>query len=171
MDELMKAYLAGCIDCDGSISIKRSTYHMRALKDAGQPVYSERVMFKQVTPQVTELLKQYFGGYYRVERPSAKNGKPLYAWQTTDLQAIKCIEILMPYLRVKKAQAQLIRELRTLKNVPRIKVGTFTMRNRWGAEITIPRRIVDPQIILQKDILFSKIKALNDVRTTKPILI
>jgi len=171
MDEIMKSYLAGCIDCDGSISIKRSTYHMRVIGDAHQPTYSERIMFKQITPDVTDLLKKYFGGYARVEKPSCKNGKKLYAWQVTDKQAYECATILLPYLKVKKRQAEIVVELRKLKSQPKIKRGTYIMTNRWGVDVTIPRRIVDPEITAQKDILFNKIKSLNDIRTTKPKLV
>ncbi len=37
------SYLAGCIDSDGTIGIKKSTYAMRVTGDSGQPTYSERL--------------------------------------------------------------------------------------------------------------------------------
>ena len=116
MDTHIIAYLAGAIDSDGSIGIKRSTYHIRVRKDAGNPVFSERVMLKQVTPQIPELLHQCFGGYYRLETASCKqNGKPLYSWQCTDKQAAFVCETLLPHLRVKKRQAEILLELRESK--------------------------------------------------------
>ena len=59
------AYLAGAMDSDGCISVKRSTYAMRVRGDAGTPVFSERVIFKQVTPEIPTLLKELFGGSLR----------------------------------------------------------------------------------------------------------
>jgi len=78
------AYLAGAIDSDGSIGIKRSTYHQRVRGDARNAVFIERVMLKQVTPQIPELLHQTFGGHLKLQKPACgKNGRPLYAWQFT----------------------------------------------------------------------------------------
>jgi len=171
MEETLKAYLAGCIDSDGYFSIKRSTYHMRVRKDSGQPVYSERIGLKQVTPDVPNLLHKHFGGYYRIEKPSSKHGKPLYAWTVTDKQAFNCVVSLFPYLRVKQPQAELLIKLRELKSLPRKTIGTIVRPNRWGKMVNWPHRIVDPEIIKQKDLLFNKIHSLNCVNNSNPTLL
>ena len=57
-DSHILAYLAGVIDSDGSIGIKRSTYAMRH-GNGGQATYSERVMCRQVTPEAVRLLNDY----------------------------------------------------------------------------------------------------------------
>lgn len=171
MDETLKAYLAGCLDCDGWFTIKRSTYAMRVRGDASQAVYSERIGLKQVTADVPTLLHEHFGGYLRTEKPSTKNGQPLWAWSVSDLKAIACAEMLMPYLRVKARQAAILLELRQLKGAPRIQSGTFTMKCRWGQNVVMPRRIVAPHVIARKDALFNAIKAINDSRPTKPRLV
>jgi len=114
-DDLLYAYLAGAIDADGCISVKRSTYAMRVRGDAGAPIYSERVMLKQVTPDIPRLLRETFGGSLRVDRPSTSRGKPLYAWQATDLRAVECLRAILPHLRIKRAQAENCLALRDLK--------------------------------------------------------
>ncbi len=109
------AYLAGAMDSDGCISVKRSTYAMRVRGDASTPVFSERVMFKQVTPEIPTMLKELFGGSLRVDGPSISGGRNLYSWQATDLRAAECLRALLPYLRVKRAQAENCLALRKLK--------------------------------------------------------
>ena len=171
MKEIMRAYLAGCLDCDGAFSIKRSTYHMRVRGDAGQPVFSERVMFAQVKPAVTLLLKEYFGGSYHVDKAAAPNRKPIYRWQATDKNAILCVNAVLPYLKIKREQAELLLELRKVKELPRVQSGTFIMKNKWGFAVTMPRLVVSPEAIKAKEILFNKIKTINDVRSHQPQLI
>lgn len=114
--KLIYAYLAGAIDSDGSIGIKKSTYHKRVRQDATNATFSERIMLKQVTPEIPHLLKEQFGGYLRLEKPSTTDGKPLWSWQVTDKQAAYAATALLPFLRVKRRQAELILELRESKN-------------------------------------------------------
>jgi hypothetical protein len=119
MTNELLAYLAGAIDSDGCISIKKSTYHMRVRGDATNAVYSERLMLKQVTPQIPELLHDSFGGMLSLDAPSCKrNGRPLWNWQTTDKKAASACAALLPFLRVKKRQAELALELRRSKSMP-----------------------------------------------------
>jgi hypothetical protein len=88
MSNLILAYLAGAIDSDGTIGVKRSTYAMRVRGDATQPVFSERVALRQVTPIIPELLRDLFGGSLYMTKPYAERGKPLYSWAATDLRAV-----------------------------------------------------------------------------------
>lgn len=114
--KLIYSYLAGAIDSDGSIGIKRQTYHKRVRKDATNATFSERIMLKQVTPQIPHLLKEHFGGYLRQEKASTADGKPLWSWQVTDKQAAFAAKVLLPYLRVKTRQAEIVLELRESKD-------------------------------------------------------
>lgn len=109
------AYLAGVIDSDGTIGVKRSTYHMRKIGDATQAIYSERVCLKQVEPHAVQLLKKYFGGSVYISKPSAKKGKNLFTWQVSDKRAFLFLKAVIPYLRIKKQQAKNCLELRKLK--------------------------------------------------------
>lgn len=157
MSELIKAYLAGCLDCDGYFTIKRSTYAMRVRNDASCPVYSEKIGLKQVTPDVVELLYANFKGYKRIEKPSAKHGKPLFAWSVTDLQAVACIRSLLPYLQVKRLQAETLLVLRESKE--------RTKHTR------LPGSNVSPEERALREYLFNNVKRLNDSRPTKPRLV
>src|SRR5438046_2586807 len=108
-------YLAGAMDSDGYFTIKRSTYRLRVRGDATQPVYSERIGLKQVTPHIVELLQNTFGGYVGRQRGVSVNSKPLWSWQATDRAAANACLLLLPYLTVKKRQCELLVELRKSK--------------------------------------------------------
>lgn len=119
------AYLAGAIDSDGSITMKRSTYHMRVRKDAKNPVYSERILLKQVTPDIPEFLQETFGGSLRTTKGQTPNSKPLYSFECRDLQAAALCRQLLPYLRVKRKQAEINLELRESKK------GKYKQASYW----------------------------------------
>lgn len=114
--KILLAYCAGVIDSDGYIGVKRSTYAMRITKDCEQATYSERVAVKQVEPEAIELLHGLFGGYRGIGKPTAKKGRSLYCWQVTDQRAAIFLKAILPYLRIKKQQAQNCLELRKMKD-------------------------------------------------------
>ena len=115
MKKTTLAYLAGAIDSDGTIGVKRSTYAQRVVGDAGQAVFSERIALRQVTPEIVDLLRSTFGGSVYMTKPSTERGRPLHTWAVTDLQALHCAKALLPFLTVKHAQATNLLELRALK--------------------------------------------------------
>jgi len=119
------AYLAGAMDSDGCISIKKSTYHLRVRKDSSNPTYSEQLSLKQVTPQIPELLAATFGGMVRLAAGQTENSKPLFHWQTTDTTAARAAQMLLPYLLVKCRQAELVLELRASKE------GRYRQLSYW----------------------------------------
>jgi hypothetical protein len=155
MDPLTLAYLAGVIDSDGSIGIKRSTYGMRH-GNGGQPTYSERVMCRQVSPEAVDLLRATFGGYRGTTAASAPRGKPLHSWQVTDLKAVACLQALRPFLLVKAAQADNALALRVVKDASRTARVPFG-RGHVGA-------IVRPEAFsTEMERLFEVAHALNRV--------
>lgn len=167
MDETLKAYLAGIMDADGYFSIKASTYHARVRGDAKAPVYQERCGIKQTNPIAIDLLHEHFGGYRSWQKPTSKNGKPLHSWQATDKIAAKVAETLIPYLKIKRRQAEILIELRKDKDRPRkeqrIISGKPISRNRWG-EVAITRWSLSPETLQRREALREEIKSLNDTR-------
>ncbi len=171
MDALVLAYLAGVLDSDGYFTVRRSTYAMRVRGDAGAPIYSERVGCKQVQPEAIELLHEYFGGYRSIQKPSAKNGKPLHSWMVTDKQAAAVALALLPYLRLKRRQATLLLNLRASKNQPRTAIRTGMQRTRWGQEVTFKKKVVSDDVLAERERIFNAIRVFNDVRSHQPVLI
>ena len=109
------AYLAGAIDSDGTIGIKRSTYAMRVTRDSAQPAYSERMALRQVQRTIPDLLRRTFGGGLYITKSSARNGQALWSWSITDRRCAEALAILLPFLRIKRAQARNALRLRALK--------------------------------------------------------
>jgi len=159
------AYLAGILDADGYFTIKRSTYSVRVKKDSHNPIFSERIGIKQVAFQAIKILHENFGGYYRVEKPSAKNGKPLHCFQVTNLKAIKLAKAVYPYLKIKKEQCKLLFDLREISKSPRIHNGTYRiLKHHCGKDIKVRNLAIDPVVLAKKELLFRRIKELNDNR-------
>jgi hypothetical protein len=100
------AYAAGVVDSDGYIGVHRSDYAMRVRGDAGQVVYMPRIAVKQVTPEAVDMLHELFGGHRYNGKPSAARGRPLLVWSVHSRMAGATCERLLPYLRIKRAQAE-----------------------------------------------------------------
>ena len=155
MTNLELAYLAGIMDADGFFSIKRQTYSIRVKKEAVNPTYCERVGIKQVTPQAIQMIHDNFGGYYRIEKPSAKNGKPLHAVELRNRKAAHFISAILPYLRIKKLQAEILVLLRKSLSQGRTKIINKDEPIRYS---------LSEKQVEYRESLMAKIKELNDTR-------
>jgi hypothetical protein len=105
------AYAAGVIDSDGYIGVRRSDYAQRVRGDAGQAVYIPRVLLKQVTPEAVDLMAELFGGHRYIGKATAAKGRPLIAWGVHSRAAGVVCEALLPYLRIKRLQAENVIEV------------------------------------------------------------
>lgn len=150
------AYLAGVIDSDGYIGIKRSTYAMRVTKDSKQPIYSERICVKQVEPQAVELFHATFGGTLTKAKPNARRGRPLHSWQVTDKKAAAVCAALLPYLRIKAEQARNCLALRDAKEASK----SERVARKRGHVGSAPR---SAQMSESMEAMYVRAKALNKV--------
>jgi hypothetical protein len=160
------AYLAGAIDADGSIGIRQSTYAVRVRRDARQPMYSERVCFKQVTPQIPALLKATFGGSLMEQSPSVTKGRALHYWEVTNRVAASALTLLLPHLRIKRAQAEACLALRASKDLPQTeqRVLRAAAPSRTGTGVhQIRRRELSPAVLAERERLYVLVKELNRV--------
>jgi len=107
------AYLAGIVDADGTIGVRRSTYNMRRFGESNSPHFFERVVVRQVASAAVDMLRGLFGGHLYLMRPVA-NGKPLWSWSVNCLRANECLRAIRPWLRIKAAQADNAFALRAL---------------------------------------------------------
>ena len=130
MNKLLLAYLAGVMDSDGYFTIRRSTYNIRKIGDSKNPHYCERVGIKQVQSEATDIIHKLFGGSYRLDKPNAKNGKPLYDVQLTNLQAHRFVKAIYPFLRLKRKQARILLLRRAFSSPFMPKKRVF--RNAYG---------------------------------------
>jgi hypothetical protein len=172
-DPLLLAYLAGLLDADGFFTIRRDTRGMRVRGDCRCPTFAERIGIKQVTTAGIELLHTLFPGCRHIEMTA--KGKPMYAWEVVDAKAAHVAEALLPYLRIKRRQAELILLLREHKNLGRkaLRVPdgtTYSFRHWTGRIVQFPRMIMSQEAIQYRHELFEEIKSLNDIRPQQPKL-
>ena len=125
-DETLLAYLAGCMDSDGSFTIRRDTRSMKAASRT--PTHVALVSLRQVTPQVPHLLHETFGGSLTTTRSTAANGRPLIGWVASARKASVVCHALLPYLRIKPEQAKLLIALQDRKGAKWAKGNVGTLR-------------------------------------------
>jgi len=105
------AYCAGIIDGEGSICITKT----RPQQARTAPLHAPMIRVGMVEREVMEFLLDTFqcGWIYdegvRKDRPT---NQFIYRWRITNRdEVIKCIDMILPYLIVKKKQAILIKEM------------------------------------------------------------
>ena len=99
MNLLEIAYAAGVIDSDGWITIFPS-----------QSSYRVFLGLAQVEPQAIRLVCELFGGAVSLRKktdPKRFSSKPIYTWRIEGKKAERALFELLPYLRIKNAQARL----------------------------------------------------------------
>lgn len=164
MKDTIVAYIAGVMDSDGYFTVRRNTYNIRIMKDSKNPNYYERVGIKQVKKEAIELIHNFFGGYLHIEKPQAPNRKPLYALQITNRKAHYFVKTIYPFLRIKRKQAEVLFELRNSINKGRTKKSKTTHTEKSGKIKTVTRYSVSVKEIKIREMLYHKMKELNDSR-------
>jgi hypothetical protein len=107
--ELLYAYLAGAVDADGFITVYRKAGPIR--KDGHRPIYYvAKIGLSETNPIIPELLYKTFGSWLGEYQPKNPHHKKWYVWQATNDKARNAIQALLPYLRLKKRQAELALE-------------------------------------------------------------
>lgn len=146
METTTLAYLAGIVDGEGYIGIKRSA----AVKGSVSPRFYERIQVRMINEDAIRLLRDTLGGNYYRETMAQRGMRQLYCWQASDAQAATILRALLPYLRVKKANAIAVLELRTSKTDP--------LARKRGSPA---KRPMDASIIEHRQRLYEHCKALN----------
>lgn len=139
------AYLAGLVDGEAYIGIKKTTR-----KDAVSAIYHERIQIRMVHEASIALLAKTLGGHYYCEKPHANKGRPLYCWQASDALAANILRELLPFLRVKKRSAIAVLRLRKSKEDPRAR------RRGSPAKRTMNQAVLD-----YRDHLYLLCKSMN----------
>lgn len=138
LSESLRAYFAGCFDCDGSITIIARGDGIR---------HEAWTALNQVTPQIPRLLAEHFGGniFYAKLEPPRRNR---YMWRGTCRVAEGVCRNILPYLTTKRHQAELILELRESKT-PKYKTLAYWYQEEhpnWRDEEAYTYREVAQQL-------------------------
>lgn len=145
--ETTLSYLAGLVDGEGYIGVKRSQ------RGATSPIYHERIQVRMVHEGAISFLASTLGGNYYRENPNANNGRPLFCYQASDAKAAEILERLLPYLIVKRESAENVLRLRASKNDPRARL-------RGGMK---QRRLMDADVLAEREAIYLRGKELNRV--------
>ena len=151
------AYLAGIIDGEGYIGIAKTTR-----RDMVSPSYKEKVSIRMVSSDAVTLLAETFEGTVWREKPHANNGRPMWAWEATRQRARRVLIALLPWLRVKRANAETVLELDALRRVKRTRlVGTKNFPDRFGKDRAVSVYALPEDNLSKRDALYQRCKALN----------
>lgn len=98
-------WAAGFIDGEGSIILHRARSHRHAHGVRHQPT----IVVGQTVREPLEILVRLFGGTIHVRAKQQPNRRTVYAWSIRGGKAVRAaLTDLLPYLIVKKAEAELI---------------------------------------------------------------
>lgn len=138
--EADKAYAAGLIDGEGTILITH--YKPWRNRHEGYRLVVELGMCDSVAPMWLQLR---FGGRLKQYSRPKTTMRPVYRWNLTDSKAAAFLTAIMPYLKTKRAQAEIAVEYQAMKVSNRFQ---FTYRK--------------PDVFLEAEaVLAMRVKSLN----------
>jgi len=116
MKKIDLAYIAGIFDGEGYISFVRR-YRRVTLEGKRQSTdipttYYLRCGVTNTVKWLPEWLKFVFGGRVYQQYKANPHQKDCYVWSTVSNQALAFLEIIMPYLKLKRAEAELALRIR-----------------------------------------------------------
>ena len=117
------AYIAGLFDGEGNIGIVKRRNHPHATT----PIYHLVARVGMVDEIIPRWLQMAFGGYiHRRRRPDPKH-RDVYTWSVGYGTAADFLKTILPFLKLKKPQAELALEFQSGKVIgcPRTVVGQF----------------------------------------------
>jgi hypothetical protein len=157
------AYLAGLIDGEGCIRIKKA----KAYRCQGRrtPSYTPAIHVRMVDEPAIAFLEETLGGWTYKEKPHSRGGRPLFCWQASGNVAAGVLRALRPYLRIKGEQADVALELVTLKTESqkhRTKVlGYRDFPNQYGTVRRVPNLALSDEYVERCDALYRRCRELK----------
>lgn len=146
MDTNLLSYLAGLTDADGSIYITL----VKKIKS-----YRPTLSICNADHKLIFFLKSIFGGSIYVRNKDKDKWKLNYAWKVSLNKALRIIKLLLPYLKIKKAQAEIAILANGLKNSPKIEsLRKKCCRLNARGEKAIKQTKIKRELCFDKDDLF-----------------
>lgn len=114
MKETDKAYFAGIVDGEGCISVRKATSrNCTWIRGSLHICMSNKPVLEYLASLAEEVGVLCLCDDQRAKR----NGwKPMWHWVMSTQQAAKILKIVLPYLRVKRVQAELLIELASIRD-------------------------------------------------------
>ena len=114
------AYAAGIVDGEGCISIGKKSMGTDKL-----PRLTMILTVVNTNEWLIRWFKMQFGGNIRNQKPSNQRAKLKWVWRVESRKASEIIKLLLPYLQIKRPQAELAIKFQSRK---RNRGGTLAMR-------------------------------------------
>lgn len=156
------AYLAGIIDGEGYIGIKKTRR-----KECVSPTYQARIQVRMVDEPAIAFLAQTLGGSYYEEQPRVPKGRPLYCFQASDARAEAILRAVLPFLRVKRKSAEAVlayRDMQARSHEFKTKlVGEKNFPNMHGTARMVPVFAFSDEYIARCEAVYARCKDLNRV--------
>jgi len=154
------AYIAGLVDGEGYIGIKKTKAYK--CQDRQTNGYHARLQIRMVDEPAIKFIAENLGGWYYREKPSSKNGKPLFCYQSSDKSAETILKTLLPYLRVKKESANTVLDLRKLQSKSKKYRTKITgHRKAFGRKDKVPNFSFSDDYVQMCESLYLRCKELN----------
>jgi len=142
------AYLAGIIDGEGAFIIGAYAKNPKT----GTPHFHTTIQLSSTDECLIDWLVENFGGKkskYTPKQTPKNSRRPVSRWTIFSDRVKHLCEVMMPYLVIKKEQAETMIEMR----------NTFEKtRMRLGDQGTQP---IDPEVLELRYFLFNKMKSLH----------
>jgi hypothetical protein len=125
-EDLRRAYLAGIIDGEGTLTITR---HIR--KDRpGYTRFNLRLAVYNTNLGLLSELKEWFGGTIMIAERIGENWKPVGQLAWSEEQLVVLLPKIIPYLLIKREQAEILLAAQATKMT-----ATEGRRNGLSAEV------------------------------------
>lgn len=146
MSKLTAAYVAGLIDGEGCLEIKKEDRK-----------YEARIRVCMTDKIMIEWLHKSFGGYFETRKFKDDRWKNAYVWDIHSNTLVKpFIEKIYPYLKLKKPQAGVIKEFLKTFNSKSYKVVKNNSNYHNGRHIELS----DETVIIREK-FYQEIRGLN----------
>ena len=114
MKKEVKAYIAGFLDGEGSISVNK----MNEVKSFNRIRHRLSASLTNCNKEVLLFVQSLYGGTIHRHRRTDVRHTPCYRWRAEGKTAIKFIKDIYPYLRIKRVHAEIAFEFaKTLRKI------------------------------------------------------
>jgi len=144
LSETDKAYFAGILDGEGWFSLHRVIRH----KPSNSPSYSASIGVSNTSKSLIDWIREKLGGTIRVRLPKDGDlGKKIrYEWRAQISIARMIIPDVLPFLKIKKEQAEVMALL-------------LETRSSSSKGIRVPK-----DVIQKRECLYLRLRVLNDTK-------
>lgn len=157
------AYVAGLMDGEAYFGIKKTkAYRCQGRVSCG---YHARIQIRMVDEQAIRFVAETLGGWYYPEKPHSAQGRPLFCYQASDASAEAILRALLPFLMVKRSQAETVLEFREWQansRAHRTKItGYRNFPNSHGTPRQVPNLGLSDEYVAECERLYLACKELN----------